>query len=117
MKATIKRVSMKTVEVKATGVKFDKVVITCDVHLPDSDRVLTKNAEMSVDWAKKYFGYCGLSSRDLPGMPCEVTMQKRAFTNQDGIDCTVNEIKYLNMLDADGKPIILRKEPEKEMPF
>ena len=115
MKAIIRQVSMKQVQCK-DGRKFDKVVIRCDV-VKDEDRVFTRTAEMSVDYAKKYFAHCGFSSADLPGRVCEVTLQKRMFKDANGVDRVIESIKYLNMLDEEGNPIILRKEQDTSMPF
>lgn len=115
MKAIIRQVSMKQVQCK-DGRKFDKVAIRCDV-VKEENRVFSRTAEMSVDYAKKYFTHCGLSSADLPGMECEVTLQKRMFKDANGVDRVIESIKYLNMLDEEGKPIILRKEPDSSMPF
>lgn len=115
MKAIIRQVSMKTVNCK-DGRTFNKIAIRCDV-VKEEDKVFSRTAEMSVDYAKKYFAHCGLSSSDLPGKVCDVTLQKRMFKDANGNDRVIESIKYLNMLDEDGKPIILRKEADSSMPF
>ena len=115
MKAIIRQVSLKNVNTK-DGRKFDKIVIKCDV-VKEEDRVFTRNAEMSVDYAKRYFSLCGYSSADLPGKVCDVTLQKRIFKDANGVDRVIESIKYLNMLDDEGNPIIMRKEADPSMPF
>ena len=115
MKAIIRKVELKNCTDR-DGRKFDQIQITCDVFV-DEKNVRTRRASMSVDYAKKYFAHCGLSSADLPGMVCNVTLRKRAYTNKDGDERVIEEIRYLNMLDDDGEPIIMRKEPEANMPF
>lgn len=109
MKATIKKVSMKHITTQS-GKKFDKVVITCDVVTDERGTLKTYNSEMNPDYAKRYFRHCGLTSKDLPGMPCDVILRRRAFTDKDGRDGAVTEIRWLNMLDKEGKPIIMPKE-------
>lgn len=116
MKAIIRKVYMKHVETKA-GKKFDKVCIECDVIMADST-VRTRTAEMSVDYAKKYFAYCGYTSAELIGKECDVTMQKRAFDDANGVTRTFEEIKYLNMLDPEtGERIIMREKASSDLPF
>lgn len=106
MKATIKRVYMKHITTQ-TGKKFDKVLIECDCIVDDRGTLKTYKSEMSTDYAKKYFAHCGLTSKQLPGMPCEVTLRRRAFTGKDGKPGACTEIRYLNMLDSEGNPIIM----------
>ena len=109
MKAIIRKVGIKHITT-TTGKKFDKIVIECDCIVDDKGTIKTYKSEMSPDYAKRYFGYCGLSSSQLPGKECEVTLRRRAFTSPDGKLGAVTEIKYLNMLDANGNPIIMRQE-------
>lgn len=116
MKAIIRKVELKHIATRE-GKKFDKIEITCDV-IVDETTIRTRKASMGVDYAKKYFAHCGLTSADLPGMVCEVTLKKRPYTdkNTGELRC-IEEIRYLNMLDEDGKSIIMRKEPDADMPF
>ena len=115
MKAIIRNVFLKTVACK-DGRKFEKIAIKCDV-VKDEDHVYSRTAEMSVDYAKKYFALCGYTSAELPGKVCEVTLQKRIFKDANGVDRVIESIKYLNMLDENGEPIIMRKEVDNSMPF
>ena len=116
MKAIIRKVELKKITT-TEGKKFDRIEITCDVFV-DEKNVRSRRASMSVDYAKKYFAHCGLSSADLPGKLCEVTLRKRSFTDKTTGELRVmEEIRYLNMLDENGEPIILRPEADKDMPF
>lgn len=108
MRATIKKIYKKTV--KTPNVTFDRICIDCDVVVNDKNEVKTYRSEMTPDYAKKYFNYCGLSSTAAIGRPCEVTLRKRQYINAAGEERTYTEIKYLNILGEDGKPIIMRKE-------
>lgn len=108
MKAIIRKIGVKHIQA-TNGQKFDKVRIECDVIMEDG-RVKSRGSEMSMDYAKKYFNFCNISSKDAVGMEVDVVLQKRAFTGQDGETHTFEEIRYLNFLDKDGKPIIMPKE-------
>lgn len=109
MKATIKKISQKNIKT-TTGKQFSKFVIECDVVMNDKGEIRSYRSEMSMEYAKKYFTYCEVGSKDLIGRPCEVTLRKRAYTTADGEDRTITEIKYLNLLDHEGKPIIMPSE-------
>lgn len=116
MKGKIKKVYAKEFKARDSR-KFKKICIEVDV-VGENNIVRTRTAQMSIDYAKKYFNHCGLSSADLPGMDCNVTMQKRMFKDAEGNDRVVEEIKYLNMLDDAGNPIIMRKEePSEDLGF
>lgn len=118
MKATIKKIGIKHITTK-TGVKFDKIVIDCDVVMNDKNEVRTYTAEMSCDYAKRYFNYCGVSSKEAIGRPCDVTLRKREYTKSDGTTGVWTDIKWFNLLDSEGNAIILRKQemPGEEVPF
>lgn len=106
MKAIIKKISQKNIKTQ-TGKQFSKFVIEADVTVNDNGEIRTYRSEMNMDYAKKYFTFCGVASKDLVGKRCEVTLRKRGYTTADGQERTVTEIKYLNLLDADGKAIIM----------
>lgn len=116
MKAIIRKVELKHINTEE-GKKFDKIEIQCDVFIDDKN-VRSRRASMSVDYAKKYFAHCGLSSADLPGKVCEVILRKRHYTDKNTGEMRMyEEIKYLNMLDENGDPIIMRNKPDPDMPF
>lgn len=108
MNATIKKIGSKTI--KIDGKQFTKIVIECDVVVNDKREIRTYRSEMSQDYAKRYFGFCKVSSKDLPGRKADVVLRKRAYDANDGTVRYVTEIKYLNLLDDDGKPIIMKTE-------
>lgn len=109
MKATIKKISQKNIKT-TTGKLFSKFVIECDVTMNDKGEIRTYRSEMSMEYAKKYFTFCGVPSKDLIGKPCEVTLRKRGYTTADGEERTITDIKYLNLLDDEGKPMIMVSE-------
>lgn len=117
MRAVIRKIYMKNVQT-ATGKKFDKVCIECDVIDEETKYVRTRTAEMSPEYATKYFNYCGISSKDAIGMEVNVELQKRIFNGADGQLKTFTSIKYLNFIDSEGKPIIMAKKGRKsDLPF
>lgn len=116
MKAIIRKITMKKVNTK-DGRQFDKIRIECDCIEPETNRVRTRAAEMSLEYAKDYFNYCGISSKQAIGMEVSVTMQKRAFNDANGELRTFEEIKYVNFLDENGNAIIMNKKEECERPF
>lgn len=117
MKAIIRKIYMKNV-VTSTGKKFDKICIECDCVDEATNYIRTRTAEMSPEYATKYFNYCGISSKQAIGMEVNVELQKRAFNGADGQLKTFTSIKYLNFFDEDGKPIIMQKKEEvTKLPF
>lgn len=116
MKAYIRKIYMKNVVAK-NGTKFDKVVIECDC-VDENSRVKTRVAEMSKEYAIKYFNYCGVSSAEAIGKQCEVTLQRRMFEDKNGEMRTFESIKYLNLLNDEGERIIMAKdETKQDLPF
>ena len=61
------------------------------------------------EFAKKYFTYCGIKTKDLIGKEVECVLAKRSY-EKDGEARVVNYIKYLNVLDENGNAIYLPKE-------
>ena len=71
-------------------------------------------ARFGMDYAKKYFNdFCGLKSSQLTGLSCVCTVIKKSY-EKDGETRYCNDIKYLNLIDDNGKPIILRDDEEFE---
>lgn len=116
MKATIKKISQKNIKTQ-TGKQFSKFVIECDVLVNEKGEIRTYRSEMSMDYAKRYFQFCGVPSRELVGKDCEVTLRKRAYTAADGTPRTITEIKYLNLIDDAGNPIIMPTETTETTDF
>jgi len=65
---------------------------------------------MSVDYAKKYFGMCGVKGSELKGRECFVVIRDEGYFAKDGTPRKVKRVKYLNLIDENGAPIIMPKE-------
>lgn len=116
MKGKIKKIEKKTFEVKKgqnKGNKFAKILITCDVK-NDKGEVSTLRADLSEEYAKKYFAFCNKTTAGVIGEEVSVTLARRSYTNEDGEERTIRFIKYLNFLNADGEAIIMPKEDDNE---
>lgn len=112
MKAILK--SIKRKEYKTSkGTKFTKVEFTCDVKMNDEGDVKTLKGSYGEEFARKYFTHCGVLTKDLVGKEVEVTVAKKSFESE-GEMRTYNYIKYINVLDKEGKPIYLPKEDGNE---
>lgn len=100
------------------GKKFSLMKFKVEVEVNSSKReIKTYDGSMSVEYARKYFAYCNLTSKDAIGKPVEVTLRSRKFTAQDGVERTFTEVKYLNFLDESGDPIRLPKDDTENAPF
>jgi hypothetical protein len=106
---SIKRVEYKT----SKGTKFSKVEFTCDVKMNEQGDVKTLKGSYGDEFARKYFTYCGILTKDLIGKEVEVTVAKKSF-EAEGEMRIFNYIKYLNVLDAEGKAIYLPKEDKED---
>lgn len=102
---SIKRKEYKT----SKGTKFSKVEFTCDVKVNENGDVKTLKGSYGEEFARKYFTHCGVLTKDLIGKEVEVTIAKKSY-EQEGEMRTYQYIKYLNVLDAEGKAIYLPKE-------
>ena len=76
-------------------------------------------ATFSKEYGLKYFrDFCKLASRDLIGKSCKCTVIKKSFLQEDENDNShevfCNEIKYLNLLDENGKPMIMADSENKK---
>lgn len=115
MKATIKKIELKEFTAKRgenAGKKFKKLVITCDVRVDDKGVIKTYKASLSEAYAKKYFEFCGKKTRDVIGEECEVSLQKREYTDGEGLKRQLTEIRFFNLLNEDGQAIIMPKDEE-----
>ena len=110
MKAILREV--KLVECKnSTGAKFRLVEFKADVKINDKGDIKTLKGSYGEEFAKKYFTYCGVKTKDLIGKEVEVVVAKRSY-ERDGETRVVSYIKYLNVLDKEGNPIYLPKDNE-----
>lgn len=122
MKATIKSICLNEYTIKKgdnAGRKFKKFDFVVTV-VTDTEKGFVKEykGSMSEDYGRKYFKHCGYTSTgEVVGKDCEVTLQKRQFTNGDGETRTITEVRYLNMLNEDGNPIRLNEGESSETTF
>lgn len=109
MKGILKSISKRTVKTKDNKT-FDVVDFVVDVITDEAKQeVKTYKGNMSIEYAKKYFAFAGTTTRDQIGKEVEVVLSKRIW-EKDGEQRTVTFIKYLNLLNEDGKAIIMNKK-------
>lgn len=109
MKATIRKIYTKTITPNNGKDPFKKLVFECEVITDSKGTVKTMKAEMSPEYAVEYFNkYLGYNSAQLIGKECHAVVQKRTFEAENEVRY-VYEIKYLNMIDEQGNPIIMNK--------
>ena len=106
---TIKRVECKT----SKGTKFNKIEFECDVVMNDKGDVRTFRGSYGEEFARKYFTFCGVKTADLIGKQVECKLAKKEY-EYNGERRVSTYIKYLNVLDAEGKAIYLPKENKDE---
>lgn len=116
MKGTLKRIEIKEYETKDKK-KFKKVEFTCDVKIDDKGSIKTYKGSYSVEFAKKYFEYCDVKTKDLIGKQVECILGKRSYERKDGEEVTITYIKFLNVLDENGNAIIMPKDTEQDLDF
>lgn len=109
----IKRIECKTKK----GDKFSLIEFKCDVVINDKGDVKTLKGSYGEEFARKYFTYCGTKTKDLIGKPVDCVIAKKNIEKDDGTTLTISYIKYINVLDEEGKPIYLPKEDNTEVDF
>ena len=114
MKATIKKYVLRTC--KGANGSFQVLDIFVDV-VNDKNEVRTYRGQMGAEYAKKYFAYCGVTTKATIGQPCEISLVKEQYTTKDGEQRQVTKIKYFNLLDENNKPIIMYKNKVDELDF
>lgn len=111
MKGILK--SVKLIERKTKdGKKFKIVEYSCDCKVNDKGEVKTLKGSMSEDYARKYFAFCDTTTKESIGKEVECVVAKRAYIGNDEKEHIVNYIKFLNLLDKDGKAIIMKKDED-----
>lgn len=93
------------------GRKFKVMDFSVDVKT-EAGEVKTYKGTMSADYAKRYFEYCKTTTKDTLGKEVEIKLRKRIWTTSDGEERTVTEVKFMNLLDENGNPIVMPKEGE-----
>ena len=120
MEGILKKVELKEYEIKQgkmKGNKFKKFEFTCDVVVDDKGNIKTMKGSYSEDFARKYFEYCNVKTKDLIGKKVQCITAKKKYENDKGEEKTVNFIRFLNVLDNEGNPIIMPKDTQQEMDF
>lgn len=109
MKGIVRKIS-KVTRNKKDGKTFNQIVITVDVVIDEEKKTIkTRSAYLGEEYAKKYAKYCNLSSEDMIGKEVFVVLEKRMY-EKDGVEKITEFIKYLNFIDENGQPIIMKKD-------
>ena len=116
MKGIIKKFELKQFESK-DGKKFKKLIATVDVKLNDRGDIKTVKGSFSEDYARKYFKYCGVTTKDLVGQDVDVSLAKRLYTDDEGNERQVTYAKFINVLDENGYSIIMPKDDATTIDF
>ena len=117
MKGTLKKIELKEDTTKDNKRAFKKVEFTCDVEIDNKGNIKTLKGSYSEDFARKYFAYCGVKTKDLIGKQVDCILSKRAYENDKGEERIVNFIRFLNVLDKEGNPIIMPKDNQQDIDF
>ena len=112
MKAVLKKISKRECKTKK-GTKFSVIDYTCDVEYSNGE-VKTLRGSMSVDYAKKYFEYCGMTSQTAINKDVEVVVAKRKYIDSNENERTINFVKFMNFIDENGNKIIMKSETSEE---
>lgn len=117
MKGILKSVELKEYTNKDKGNKFKKLNFVVDCE-KDKGEIITLKGSYSEDYARKYFGYCNLKTKDAIGKQVDVVTARKKVTFDDG-EKTWTYIKFMNFLDDKGEPIIIPKDDAdaKELDF
>lgn len=117
MKGKLKKIEVREFENKDKK-KFKKVCFEVDV-VTDEERgyINTLRGSYSVEFAKKYFEYCDVKTKDLIGKEVGVILAKRKYENAEGEERTTTFIKFLNVLDENGEAILMPKDDAVELDF
>lgn len=116
MKGTLKKIELREFTTKDKR-NFKKVEFTCDVNIDEKGTIKTLKGSYSEDYAKKYFAYCGVKTKDLIGQQVDCVISKRAYENDKGEQRIINFIRFLNVLDKEGNPILMPKESQEDLDF
>lgn len=118
MKGILKSVELKEFEAKDTKKKFKKLVFKVDVLMNDKDKsVKTYTGSYGEQFARDYFAFCNVKTKDLIGKEVGVVLAKKQMTTAEGETRVIQYVKYLNVLDAEGKEIVYNKDTKQELDF
>lgn len=109
MKGIIRKINSAE-RTKKNGSKFKQIVMTVDVVTnEEKGTIKTRSAYFGEQYIKDYAKYCNLTSTEMIGKTVEVILEKKMY-EKDGVEKITETIKYLNFLDEQGQPIIMKKE-------
>lgn len=115
MKGILKKVELKEYK-KSDGKKFKKVEFIVDVIIKDGE-VRTLKGNYSETFARDYFSQVGTKLKDLVGKEVGVVTAKKNFQGNDGLQHVYEYIKFINVLDEKGSPIIIKKDTSEDIDF
>lgn len=92
--------------------KDDKKFSRINFEIISNDFKSGVKGNMSPEYCKKYFGYCGLKGNELSGMPCFFSTKTESFISSNGKPCKATKIRFLNMIGENFNPIIMPREEE-----
>lgn len=117
MLGTLKKIEMIECQTKDGKKKFKKVEFTCDVKIDDKGNIKTLKGSYSEEFARKYFNYCNVKTKDIIGKEVECITAKREWENDKGEKRITTFIRFINILNEEGNPIIMPKEGTTELDF
>lgn len=110
MKGIVKSFKLRNVKTKDNK-EFEMLDYICDVVVNENKgEIKTLKGSMSAEYARKYFAFCNVKTSDLINKEVGVVVAKRKYENANGEERTINFVKYLNVLDENGDPIIMNKD-------
>lgn len=109
MKGTLRKIEKKEYKTRE-GKKFNKVEFTCDIVVDDKGTIKTRKGSYSEEYARKYFKFCDVETKDVIGKHVECVLAKRAYTDGEGKERIIEFIRFMNILDENGNAIIMPKE-------
>lgn len=117
MEGILKKIEKNEYKTKDGKKTFTKIEFTCDVRIDDKGSIKTLKGSYSEEFARKYFEYCGVKTKELIGQKVECIIAKRVYENDKGEERIVTFIRFLNVLDENGKPIVMPKDTQQELDF
>lgn len=114
MKGILKKVELREFKT-SEGKKFKKFLFEVDCIIKD-DEIKTLKGSYSEEFARKYFEYCGVKTKELIGKEVGVVTAKKTVIKENQ-RITFTFIKFINVIDEYGNPIYLPRESEGELDF
>lgn len=116
MLGILRKVYVKEFKTKE-GKSFKKFMFECDVCKKDNE-VVKRTGSYNLDYAKKYFEFCNVKTKDIVNQEVDCLLANKSFKDKDGNTRVYEYIKFLNVLDNNHKPIIMKNaETNNELDF